>query len=55
MKLNVSEVTREGDVPQDAGSGGFIQPAGRAAAVLRAIGIANLDPPAPPTPGQTAM
>ena len=27
----------------------------RAAAVLRALGIAHLDPPAPPTPGQTIM
>jgi transposase len=27
----------------------------RAAAVLRAIGITNLDPPTPPTPGQTVM
>ena len=27
----------------------------RAAAVLRAIGITDLDPPAPPTPGQTVM
>jgi transposase len=27
----------------------------RAAAILRAIGITNLDPPTPPTPGQTVM
>jgi len=30
-------------------------PTPRAAAVLRAIGISNLDPPTPPTPGQTVM
>jgi len=30
-------------------------PTPRAAAVLRAIGITNLDPPTPPTPGQTVM
>jgi len=28
-------------------------PTGRAAAVLRALDIANLDPPNPPKPGQT--
>jgi hypothetical protein len=27
----------------------------RAAAVLRAIGITDLDPPTPPIPGQTVM
>ena len=30
-------------------------PTPRAAAVLRAIGISDLDPPTPPTPGQTMM
>ena len=30
-------------------------PTPRAAAVLRAIGISDLDPPTPPTPGQTVM
>jgi transposase len=30
-------------------------PTSRAAAILRAIGIVDLDPPTPPTPGQTVM
>jgi len=57
---------RESDTAQDPGAGGCHIGNGttkrsvtvgtqRAATVLRAIGITDLDPPTPPTPGQTVM